>query len=52
MKKYKRISIIFTALAFTMMSQVFIACSNEDNEDNVEQTEGHSKNESKIISRC
>ena len=51
MKKYKRISIIFTALAFTMMSQVFIACSNEDNEDNVEQTEGHSKNESKIISQ-
>lgn len=51
MKKYKRVTILFMALAFTMMNQAFIACSIDDNEDNLEQTDGHSKNESKIISQ-
>lgn len=51
MKKYKSFTMLFAVLAFTMMCQVFFACSSDENDDNLDQTEGHSKNESKIISQ-
>ena len=51
MMKSNKLAVLLMSFAFTVISPLFTSCSSDDEEDNSEQTDGHSKNESKIISQ-
>ena len=48
--KSTKLAVLFMSFAITAISPLFSSCSS-DEEENSEQTDGHSKNESKIISQ-
>lgn len=50
--KSNKLAMLLMAFAITAITPMFTSCSSgDDNEDELAQTEGHSKNESKIISQ-
>ena len=50
MMKSTKLAVLFMSFAITAISPLFTSCGS-DEEENSEQTDGHSKNESKIISQ-